>query len=139
VPALEGLRGYAALLIVVYHAWVLSGQGRLGAPLVRDGISAGLLAVDVFFVLSAFERRPGAVRDLLASDERPDRVERRVRRDRRERDRGAERERRGGDPAPPEPQRAGEPARPERSGHGHPRQGTGPSDAQLLGCASCAS
>jgi peptidoglycan/LPS O-acetylase OafA/YrhL len=54
VPALEGLRGYAALLIAVYHAWVLSGQGRLGAPAVRDGVSAGLLAVDLFFVLSAF-------------------------------------------------------------------------------------
>jgi peptidoglycan/LPS O-acetylase OafA/YrhL len=54
VPALEGLRGYAALLIAVYHAWVLSGQGRLGAPAIRDGVSAGLLAVDLFFVLSAF-------------------------------------------------------------------------------------
>jgi acetyltransferase len=54
VPALEGLRGYAAILIAVYHAWVLSGQGRLGSPVVRDAISAGLLAVDLFFVLSAF-------------------------------------------------------------------------------------
>ncbi len=54
VPALEGLRGYAAVLIATYHAWVLSGQGRLGSPVVRDGISAGLLAVDLFFVLSAF-------------------------------------------------------------------------------------
>ena len=44
---------------------MLSGQGRLGAPAVRAGVSAGLLAVDLFFVLTAFVLflpvvRPGA-------------------------------------------------------------------------------
>jgi peptidoglycan/LPS O-acetylase OafA/YrhL len=63
VPALEGLRGYAAILIAVYHAWVLSGQGRLGSPVLRDGISAGLLAVDLFFVLSAFVLFAPVLRD----------------------------------------------------------------------------
>jgi peptidoglycan/LPS O-acetylase OafA/YrhL len=52
VGGLEGLRGYAALLMLVYHAWVLTG----GPPLfgARALISAGFLAVDLFFVLSAF-------------------------------------------------------------------------------------
>ena len=52
VGALEGLRGYAALLMVVYHAWVLSGGPRLGGG--RALVSGGFLAVDLFFVLSAF-------------------------------------------------------------------------------------
>ncbi len=50
--ALEGLRGYAALLMVVYHAWVLTGGPLLGGG--RALISGGFLAVDLFFVLSAF-------------------------------------------------------------------------------------
>ena len=52
VGALEGLRGYAALLMVVYHAWVLTGGPLLGGG--RSLISGGFLAVDLFFVLSAF-------------------------------------------------------------------------------------
>ena len=52
VGALEGLRGYAALLMVVYHAWVLTGGPLLGGG--RALISGGFLAVDLFFVLSAF-------------------------------------------------------------------------------------
>jgi peptidoglycan/LPS O-acetylase OafA/YrhL len=52
VGGLEGLRGFAALLMLVYHAWVLTG----GPPLLgaRALVSAGFLAVDLFFVLSAF-------------------------------------------------------------------------------------
>jgi peptidoglycan/LPS O-acetylase OafA/YrhL len=52
VGALEGLRGYAALLMVVYHAWVLTGGPLLGGG--RAVLSGGFLAVDLFFVLSAF-------------------------------------------------------------------------------------
>jgi peptidoglycan/LPS O-acetylase OafA/YrhL len=52
VGALEGLRGYAALLMVVYHAWVLTGGPLLGGG--RAVISGGFLAIDLFFVLSAF-------------------------------------------------------------------------------------
>ena len=48
----EGLRGYAALLMVVYHAWVLTGGPLLGGG--RAVLSGGFLAVDLFFVLSAF-------------------------------------------------------------------------------------
>ena len=32
LPALDGLRGAAAMLIAVYHVWLLSGQPRLGFP-----------------------------------------------------------------------------------------------------------
>ena len=52
VGALEGLRGYAALLMVVYHAWVLTGGPLLGGG--RALVSGGFLAIDLFFVLSAF-------------------------------------------------------------------------------------
>jgi peptidoglycan/LPS O-acetylase OafA/YrhL len=52
VGALEGLRGYAALLMVAYHAWVLTGGPLLGGG--RALVSGGFLAVDLFFVLSAF-------------------------------------------------------------------------------------
>jgi peptidoglycan/LPS O-acetylase OafA/YrhL len=51
--ALEGLRGYAALAMVVYHAWVLTAAPLDGGP-VRRLVSSGFLAVDAFFVLSAF-------------------------------------------------------------------------------------
>lgn len=54
LPALDGLRGGAALLIAVYHVWLLSGQPRLGAAPVRDLLSSGFLAVSLFFVLSGF-------------------------------------------------------------------------------------
>lgn len=53
VGALEGLRGYAALAMVVYHAWVLTAAPLDRGPL-RRLVSSGFLAVDLFFVLSAF-------------------------------------------------------------------------------------
>jgi peptidoglycan/LPS O-acetylase OafA/YrhL len=53
VGALEGLRGYAALAMVVYHSWVLTAAPLDGGP-VRRLVSSGFLAVDAFFVLSAF-------------------------------------------------------------------------------------
>jgi peptidoglycan/LPS O-acetylase OafA/YrhL len=54
VPVLDGLRGLAALLIVVYHAWLLSGQATLGDGPVRDLLSSGFLSVTMFFALSGF-------------------------------------------------------------------------------------
>lgn len=53
VGALEGLRGYAAMLMVVYHAWVLT-VASLDGGVVRRLVSSGFLSVDLFFVLSAF-------------------------------------------------------------------------------------
>ncbi len=54
LPPLEGMRGIAALSVVVYHCWVLTGQAPLGGGPFRDLVSAGFLGVDVFFVLSGF-------------------------------------------------------------------------------------
>jgi peptidoglycan/LPS O-acetylase OafA/YrhL len=54
LPALDGLRGLAALLVVVYHSWDASRFAAVGGGAVRDVISAGFLAVNFFFVLSGF-------------------------------------------------------------------------------------
>src|SRR5215217_7281479 len=54
LSALDGLRGLAALLVVVYHSWVASSFAAVGGGAVRDVISAGFLAVNFFFVLSGF-------------------------------------------------------------------------------------
>lgn len=55
LPALTGLRGLAALWVLVFHAWALSGAAAhgLAAPWAAL-LGAGWLGVDVFFVLSGF-------------------------------------------------------------------------------------
>jgi peptidoglycan/LPS O-acetylase OafA/YrhL len=53
-PALTGLRGLAALAVLLLHAYILGGQpASLSAP-VRWLLGMGWSGVDVFFVLSAF-------------------------------------------------------------------------------------
>jgi peptidoglycan/LPS O-acetylase OafA/YrhL len=51
---LDGLRGFAILIVVWYHLWLVSGYGLpsfgLGEALVRNGF----LGVDLFFFLSGF-------------------------------------------------------------------------------------
>jgi peptidoglycan/LPS O-acetylase OafA/YrhL len=54
VPVLDSFRGVAAVGILLYHCWLLSGEPALGAGPVRDVLSAGFLAVTLFFVLSGF-------------------------------------------------------------------------------------
>lgn len=54
VPVLDSFRGVAAVGILLYHCWLLSGQPSLGGGPVRDVLSAGFLAVTLFFVLSGF-------------------------------------------------------------------------------------
>jgi peptidoglycan/LPS O-acetylase OafA/YrhL len=54
VPVLDGFRGVAAIGILLYHCWLLSGEPALGGGPVRDILSAGFLAVTLFFVLSGF-------------------------------------------------------------------------------------
>lgn len=54
VPVLDSFRGLAAMGILLYHCWRLSGEPALGGGPVRDGLSAGFLAVTLFFVLSGF-------------------------------------------------------------------------------------
>jgi len=54
VPVLDSFRGVAAIGILLYHCWLLSGEPALGGGPVRDVLSAGFLAVTLFFVLSGF-------------------------------------------------------------------------------------
>ena len=54
VPALEGMRGYAALLVVVYHCWLLTQFSAFDAGPGRALISTGFFGLNFFFVLSGF-------------------------------------------------------------------------------------
>ncbi|HEV2775254.1 MAG TPA: acyltransferase [Solirubrobacteraceae bacterium] len=54
VPVLDTFRGVAAVGILLYHCWLLSGEPALGGGPARDVLSAGFLAVTLFFVLSGF-------------------------------------------------------------------------------------
>lgn len=54
VPILDSFRGVAEVGILLYHCWLLSGEPALGGGPVRDVLSAGWLAVTLFFVLSGF-------------------------------------------------------------------------------------
>src|SRR5215472_15992241 len=49
LPSLTGLRGVAAVVVVLYHAQILRTGVRVGS-----GIARGYLAVDLFFLLSGF-------------------------------------------------------------------------------------
>jgi peptidoglycan/LPS O-acetylase OafA/YrhL len=48
---LDGLRGFAILLVVWYHAWLVSGQGIAAVNFLAE---AGFLGVDLFFFISGF-------------------------------------------------------------------------------------
>lgn len=52
VPALEGLRGAAALWVVAYHCWIRTGSGPLDDGPVQATVASGTIGVDLFFVLS---------------------------------------------------------------------------------------
>jgi peptidoglycan/LPS O-acetylase OafA/YrhL len=54
VPVLDTFRGLAAVGILLYHCWLLSGEPALGGGPARDVLSASFLAVTLFFVLSGF-------------------------------------------------------------------------------------
>ena len=54
VPALTGVRAFAALWVVSYHLWIATGRVAVSAPRVDPLFEAGWLGVDVFFVLSGF-------------------------------------------------------------------------------------
>jgi len=59
LPALTGLRGFAALWVLLYHVWAMSGGPALRVPgieFLRGSalLSTGWAGVDLFFCLSAF-------------------------------------------------------------------------------------
>lgn len=60
VPALTGVRAFAALWVMAYHTWLAAGRPAIGWPAaefpwrIDPLLGAGWLGVDVFFVLSGF-------------------------------------------------------------------------------------
>jgi peptidoglycan/LPS O-acetylase OafA/YrhL len=54
VPAFDGFRGIAALMIVAYHCWLLSRRPGFGFGPVQALLSGANLGVDMFFVISGF-------------------------------------------------------------------------------------
>lgn len=53
MPAVDGFRGAAALLVLLYHCWVFSDP-PLDEGVLRALVAAGALGVDLFFVISGF-------------------------------------------------------------------------------------
>jgi peptidoglycan/LPS O-acetylase OafA/YrhL len=53
VPAVDGFRGIAALLVLVFHCWTMTDP-RLDAGPVRALLASAGLGVDYFFVISGF-------------------------------------------------------------------------------------
>ncbi len=54
VPALDGLRGLAAITVVLYHVVNGAGLPALGGRFLRNVFDAGYVGVDFFFVISGF-------------------------------------------------------------------------------------
>jgi len=54
VPALDGLRGLAVLLVLLSHTQVLVPGGPTGVSIIDNVFRGGFLGVDLFFVLSGF-------------------------------------------------------------------------------------
>lgn len=54
LPELTGLRGVAALWVLLFHAWSLCGEPNLGGYGLSAFFAVGWAGVDIFFALSAF-------------------------------------------------------------------------------------
>jgi peptidoglycan/LPS O-acetylase OafA/YrhL len=54
IPALDGLRGLAALVMVLYHLFVAGWSDSPSIHLLQKFTTAGWVGVDLFFVLSGF-------------------------------------------------------------------------------------
>jgi len=68
VPALDGVRGVAVLLVVVVHLKLLFPYGVTGWDSVDTFIDGGILGVDLFFVLSGFLITALLLRELDATN-----------------------------------------------------------------------
>jgi peptidoglycan/LPS O-acetylase OafA/YrhL len=66
IDALTGIRGFAALWVMLLHLQYYRPDGVLGLPGIRHLIGSGWLAVDLFFVLSGFIMMHVHGRDFLA-------------------------------------------------------------------------
>jgi peptidoglycan/LPS O-acetylase OafA/YrhL len=66
IDALTGIRGFAALWVMLLHLQYYRPHGVLGIPGIRHLIGDGWLAVDLFFVLSGFIMMHVHGRDFLA-------------------------------------------------------------------------
>jgi len=53
VPAFDGLRGVAVLMVLTSHLWIVL-PGQTGAAIIDGLFDGGFLGVDIFFVLSGF-------------------------------------------------------------------------------------
>lgn len=64
VPALDGLRGLAALSVLLYHVLMGAGRPLLDEGPLRSVLMSGYMGVDFFFVISGFVLfLPAVVRD----------------------------------------------------------------------------
>lgn len=54
LPELTGLRGLAALWVLLFHAWAVCGEPNFGGYGLAAPFAVGWAGVDVFFTLSAF-------------------------------------------------------------------------------------
>ena len=53
VPAVDGFRGIAALLVLIFHCWTMTDPPLDTGP-VRAFVASAGLGVDFFFVISGF-------------------------------------------------------------------------------------
>jgi len=76
-PALTGIRGIAALWVLMLHAWQFSGMPVLAVPLLSGRFDltplfkCGYFGVDLFFVLSGFLLSMPFHRAFIAGATRP--------------------------------------------------------------------
>lgn len=54
IPSMDGMRGLAALAVLLYHVAYLSGRPELGDGTARRLLISGYVGVDFFFVISGF-------------------------------------------------------------------------------------
>lgn len=54
VRGIDGMRGIAAVMVLVFHVWTQAGFPALDGWIIRDFVGANYLGVDLFFVLSGF-------------------------------------------------------------------------------------